>query len=130
MSAVETAIDPSAAGAPRAPGRTTVAPRALHRVISAVTGDAFGVAPKAVRVDLSDLNGMLAVRVRTPVRVRSLQRLRDGTRNAADGESLLRRASDAHAIITERVTELTGIAIAHVTVELTGTDVREDRGVR
>ncbi|MFC4242692.1 hypothetical protein ACFOYW_04840 [Gryllotalpicola reticulitermitis] len=116
------------AGAGPAPGRTTVVPRALDRVVSAVTADTFGVTARAVHVELSDRAGLLAVRVRTPIRVISLEQVTQmPTFVSATGGTLLRHAADGQSAIRERVTALTGAEIAHVTVELTGVEIRDRR---
>ena len=47
-------------------GRTTVSSRALERVVSAVTADTFGVTARAVHVNLTDRNGLLALRFARP----------------------------------------------------------------
>lgn len=106
-------------------GRTTVAPRALNRLVRAVTADTFGVTARAVHVELSDRNGLLALRVRTPIRVVALRQTpADSERSSG---TLIQRAADAQTTIRERVTELTGAEIAHVTVWLTGIDAHEGR---
>lgn len=111
-------------------GRTTVAPRALDRVVSAVTADAFGVTTRAVHVDLSDRDGLLALRVRTPIRIVSLERVRQTPGLVeAGGGTLLQHAADGQETIRERVTALTGAEIAHVTVELTGIEIRQEKRV-
>jgi hypothetical protein len=117
--------------APPVPGRTTVAPRALLRVVSAVTADLFGIAARAVRVDLSDRDGLLALRVQTPIRIVSLERIQETPASVAtSGGTLLRRAAEGQRTIRERVTELTGAEIGHVIVELTDVDIHEEGRVR
>lgn len=111
-------------------GRTTVAPRALSRLACAVTADTFAVTARAVHVELSDRNGLLALQVRTPIRVVSLDRVQRtlmGTERS--GGTIIKRAADAQATIRERVTELTGAEIAHVTIWLTEIDIHEERRV-
>jgi hypothetical protein len=116
---------------PRNRGRNTVTSRAVGRVVSAVTAEAFGVTPRDVRADLADQDGLLAVHVRTPVRIVPLDRIR--TKPAvteSDGGTLLEQAAAAQVVIRDRVSELTGASIARVVVELTGIDIREERRVR
>jgi uncharacterized alkaline shock family protein YloU len=112
-------------------GRTTVSPRALERVVSAVTADTFGVTARAVHVNLSDRGGLLALEIRTPVRVASLDRV---TQHPAvvetSGGTLIQRTSDAQTEILQRVSELSGAHIAHITVRLTGIDAQEEGRVR
>jgi hypothetical protein len=112
-------------------GRTTVAPQALDRTVSAVAADLFGVAARAVHVDLSDRNGLLALRVRTPIRMASLDRVKQVPSVAHGGHgTLLERAAEGQRAICERVTTLTGARVAHVTVELTGIETQKGRRVQ
>lgn len=106
-------------------GRTTVARHALERLARAVTADTFGVTVQAVHVDLSDRNGLLALQVRTPIRAVALRHSPADIERS--GGTLIHRAADAQTTIRERVTELTGAEIAHVTVWLTGIDTHERR---
>lgn len=111
-------------------GRTTVAPRALDRVVSAVTADTFGVTARAVRVELSDREGLLALRVRTPIRIVSLRRVQQTPGLVeTSGGTLLQRAADGQKTIRERVTALTGAEIAHATIELTGVETHQEKRV-
>lgn len=129
MSITAAAVGASAGLAP-ARGRTTVAPRALDRVVSGVTADLFGVPERAVRVDLSDREGLLALRIRTPIRVISLRRIRQAPALvAASGGTLVERAAEGQETIRERVSAITGAAIAHVTIELTGIDIQQEKRV-
>lgn len=112
-------------------GRTTVSARALGRVVSAVAADTFGVTARAVRVDLSDRNGLLALRIRTPIRVASLDQVKKTPAVVeASGGTLIQQTIDAQTIIRERVTALSGAQIAHVTVHLTGIITQEERRAR
>jgi hypothetical protein len=103
----------------------------LERVVSAVTADTFGVTARAVHVNLSDRGGLLALEIRTPVRVASLDRV---TQHPAvvetSGGTLIQRTSDAQTEILQRVSELSGAHIAHITVRLTGIDAQEEGRVR
>ena len=130
MSITAAAVGASTGSAP-ARGRTTVAPRALDRVVSGVTAELFSVPARAVRVDLSDRHGLLEVRVRTPVRVVSLQRIKEEPGLVqASGGTLLQRAAEGQKTIRERVSALTGAAIAYVTIELTGIDIHQEKRVK
>jgi uncharacterized alkaline shock family protein YloU len=112
-------------------GRTTVSLRALERVVSAVTADTFGVTARVVHVNLSDRNGLLALRIRTPTWVASIDHVkRDSAVVEASGGTLIQRTINAQTTIRERVTELSGAQIAHVTVQLTGINPQEERRVR
>jgi uncharacterized alkaline shock family protein YloU len=111
-------------------GGNTVTRRALDRLVAAVTADTFGVTARAVQVDLSDHNGLLALKVRTPIRVLTLERIQRTPTVVETGRALIQQAAAAQTTIRQRVTELSGAEIAHVTVELTGIDIREERRVR
>lgn len=111
-------------------GRTTVAPRALDRLVTAVTADAFGVTAHTVHVQLSDRDGLLALRVRTPIRIVPLERVKQTPGLVeTSGGTLLQRAANGQRTIRERVSALTGAEVAHVTVELTGIEIRQERRV-
>jgi uncharacterized alkaline shock family protein YloU len=112
-------------------GRTTVSSRALERVVSAVTADTFGVTARAVHVNLTDRNGLLALQIRTSTWAASLDRVkRDPAVVEASGGTLIQRTINAQTTIRERVTELSGAQIAHVTVQLTGINMQEEGRVR
>ena len=112
-------------------GRTTVSSRALERVVSAVTADTFGVTARAVHVNLTDRNGLLAIQIRTPTWVASLARVKhEPAVVEASGGTLIQRTINAQTTIRERVTALSGAQIAHVTVQLTGINTQEERRVR
>lgn len=111
-------------------GRTTVTPRALNSLASALMAEAFGIAAKAVQVDLSDQNGLLALTIRTPIRVSSLNKVRQRSQIAKTRQNtILQRVTDAQTMIQERVTALTGSNVAHVTIRLNGVDTDESRSV-
>lgn len=114
-----------------APGRTRIAPRALDRVVSAVTADALGVRVRDVAVDLTDDAGNLSLRVSTPIRVPSLNRVQeDPAALERSGGSVIERAKRAQEQIRTRVQLLTGSDITRVIVKITGVDIKEDRRVR
>jgi len=109
---------------PDARGRNRIAARALNRVVAAVTADALGVRAARVGVELGDRDGFLSVTVTTPIRVPSLR----SPQPAPD--SIVQRAADARSTIRDRVAELTGHRIAHVTVRLSAADIQEQDRVR
>ncbi|RPE77621.1 MULTISPECIES: alkaline shock response membrane anchor protein AmaP [unclassified Frondihabitans] len=113
------------------PGRTKIAPRALDRVVSAVTADALGVNNKKVSVDLNDDDGNLSLTVSAPIRVPSLVRI-ENEPGVVDrqGGPLLERAKTAQEQIRTRVQQLTGNQVARVIVKITGVDIQEERRVR
>jgi uncharacterized alkaline shock family protein YloU len=113
------------------PGRTKIAPRALDRVVSAVTADALGVNSKKVSVDLNDDGGHLSLTVSAPIRVPSLLRIENEPGIVArQGGPLLERAKTAQEQIRTRVQQLTGNQVARVIVKVTGVDIQEERRVR
>lgn len=137
MTAVLDSVDPPAAAAVRSAGehpgrgRTTVTSRALSRVTAVVAAEALGIAPRSVHVDLSDQDGLLAIRVSAPARIPALARMRDDPSLVAHGGgTLLERAAKARTTIGDRVTELTGTVVARVAVDLTGVEIGEGRRVR
>jgi uncharacterized alkaline shock family protein YloU len=113
------------------PGRTKIAPRALDRVVSAVTADALGVTAKTVSVDLEDNGGSLSLMVSTPIRVPSLERVLHGTDVIGrTGGSVLDRAKVAQETIRSRVQSLTGSTVDRVIVTITGIDIKQERRVK
>lgn len=120
----------AAVGAPsRVRGRTTVAPRALNRTVTAVVAEVFGVAPRSVQVAVSDRGGLLALHVRTPIRGVSLERVKRAPALVDLSGTLLQQAAAGQRLIRERVAALTGAAVAHVTVQVTAIETRQERRV-
>lgn len=112
-------------------GRDVVAAKAMESVVRAVTADALGVASKSVQADLDDDGGRLAIAVRAPIRVVSIDRLqREPAALERSGGSVLDRTATAERTIAARVTELTGSAVRRVGVRITGADVSTERRVR
>lgn len=112
-------------------GRTTVAPRALNSLVCALTADIFNIEARPVRVDLSDRGGLLALTIHTPVRVAALNTTRHSPGvTGASGGTLIQQAANAQTLIRQRVTELTGAEVAHVTIWLSGIDTDEGSRVR
>lgn len=112
-------------------GRTSISVRAMNRVTAAVTADALGVSARSVSVTLSDQSGLLAVVVRTPIRVASLESVRhDPGQVSRAGGTLVEQAASAQTAIAQGVSDLTGSRVAHVTVTLTGSDIRDERRVQ
>lgn len=109
-------------------GRTTVTSRALSRVVCAVTADIFDIAARAVDVDLSDQDGLLALTIRTPVRVDALNGIRPSAVVTETSDAgLLQQVADAQTTIRERVSTLTGSEVVHVTIRVTGIEAGERR---
>lgn len=107
-----------------ASGSTTIAPRALRRLVSALTADALRVEASDVAVDLVDHDGLLSVVARTPIHLRPLgdpARRTDGT--------LLERLESAQTSIRDRCLQLSGSTVGRVELRVTGVDLRERRRV-
>jgi len=105
-------------------GRTTIAARAVRRVVSAVTADALDVAASDVSVELDDHGGELHVTARAPIHVTPL-----GESGRRSSGTLLERLSTAQTTIRTRCLELTGSSIGRVDLRITGADLRERRRV-
>ena len=112
-------------------GTTRLTAKALTRLVSAVAGDALGVDAGSVSVDLDDHNGKLALRLRTPVRVPSLARIREqpGALERSGGP-LLERVDTAKTTIRDRVQSLTGSHVGLVTIRVTGLNIKAEERVR
>ncbi|MCY1693008.1 hypothetical protein [Curtobacterium sp. SL109] len=124
-------VDSSTGAVPAAPGRTRIAPRALNRVVSAVTADALNVPAGKISTDLTDDAGHLSLLVSTPIGVPSLIRIMDEpTALTQSGGSVLDRARLAQEQIRTRVQQLTGSTVTRVIVKVTGVHIRENRRVR
>lgn len=105
-------------------GRTTIASRAVRRVVSAVTAEALDVTASDVSVELDDHGGELHVTARTSIRVPPLG---ESTRRSSG--TLLERLSRAQTTIRTRCLELTGSSIGRVDLRITGADLTERRRV-
>jgi uncharacterized alkaline shock family protein YloU len=117
----------SAAG----PGRTRITPRALDRVVSAVTAEELGVDRGKVSVDLDDDGGALTLTVRAPIHVISLERsMADPGAVARAGGSVMSRAARAQENIRSRIQSLTGSNISRVQLRLTGAQIKQERRVK
>ncbi|GAA2050427.1 hypothetical protein [Leifsonia soli] len=92
---------------------------ALEHLARAVAADALGVGATDISARVRDESGALAVRLTTPVAVRSLR--------SGAGEPLAARLTDAGARIRERLAELTGLEVARVDLRATGAVITERR---
>ncbi len=120
----------TAAGAAQR-GRTRVTPKALSRVVSAVTAGALRVDADQVRVDLADRQGALSVTVSTPIRVPSLAQVQaDKSAVRRTGGSIMDRASQAQETIRHQVSALTGTTIGSVSVRVTGVHIQPEGRVK
>jgi len=113
------------------PGRTRITPRALNRVVSAITSEELGVESRKVGVDLADDSGALTLTVRAPIRIVSLARImNDPGAVTRAGGTLVERAGKAQENIRTRVRDLTGSNISRIVLRLTNADIQEERRVR
>lgn len=111
-------------------GRTRITSRALDRIVTRVTADAFGVDPRQVVLDIEDARGDLSLRVRTPLRVPALDEIaRDPATVTRGGGPILDRANQARESIRERVASITGSTVSRVILEITGADITPQRRV-
>ena len=112
-------------------GTTRLTAKALTRLASAVAGDALGVDAGSVSVDLDDHNGQLALRVKTPIRVPSLARIREQpSALERSGGPLLERVETAKTTIRDRVQTLSGSQVSLVTIRVTGLNIKAEERVR
>jgi hypothetical protein len=112
-------------------GRDVISTRAMEAVVRAVTAEAFGVAAKSVQADLADDGGRLALSVRTPIRLVSIDRLQhEPSALQRSGGSVLERAAAAERSIADRVSDITGTDVQQVGVRITAADVTRERRVR
>jgi hypothetical protein len=123
------------ASAPRARGatngRTRITAHALEQVVSAVAGDALGVAARQVEAKLKDHAGSLDVTAHARIRVISIARLRDDPRSLERwGGSVLSRCARAEHQIRDRLQSLTGYTVHRVTIRLTDLEGHQEARVR
>ena len=105
-------------------GRTRIAPRAVRRIVSAVTADALSVDASDVWVELAVDDGTLSVIARTPIHVSPLGEV--GRRSSG---TLIERLTAAQSSIRDRTLALTGSTIGRVDLRITGVDLTERRRV-
>ena len=105
-------------------GRNTIAPRAVRRVVSAVTAEQLGVDAKSVSVNLSDHAGDLTMTASAPIHVAPL-----GTGARRPG-TIVERLTRAQAAIRERSLALTGTSITEIDLHITGVQLNERKRVQ
>ena len=124
----------AAAAAPRGTARrgtTRLTAKALTRLASAVTGDALGVDAGSVSVDLEDHRGSLALRISTPIRVPSLERIRSQEASIErSGGPILARVEQAKGEIRDRFQSLTDSRVERVMLRVTSLNIRAEERVR
>lgn len=112
-------------------GRTRITARALDRVVTATTREAFGGTKETVKVDLTDNGGTLDLAVRTAIRVVSIARAQGDSRAIGrSGGSILDRCTAAEEAIRSQVARITGYDVGRVTVQLTGVHTEHEQRVR
>ncbi|GAA4190926.1 hypothetical protein GCM10022288_20970 [Gryllotalpicola kribbensis] len=94
-------------------GRTIVQPRALRRIAEAVVAELVGVDPSEVSVELSGVQGRLAVTAATPL----------GLRVARVPGTLIERAVGIGEEVARRLAELADRRVGRVEVRFTHLDV-------
>ncbi|WP_216364276.1 hypothetical protein [Subtercola boreus] len=104
-------------------GRNTIAPRAVRRVVSAVTAEQLGVDAKDVSVSLSDHDGDLTMTASAPIHVAPL-----GTGARRPG-TIVERLTRAQTTIREQSLTLTGTSITEIDLHITGVQLTERRRV-
>lgn len=116
---------------PRRRGRTRITSRALDRVASRVAAEAFGVEQKQVSLEIEDARGDLSIRVKTPLRVPTLDEIHEEPQRVdGGGGPILERTGRAQEHIRQRVQTITGSTVSRVIVEITGADITPQRRVR
>lgn len=105
-------------------GRNTIHPRAVRRVVSAVTAEQLGVDASNVSVDLSDHEGDLSMTASAPIHVAPL-----GTGARRPG-TIVERLSRAQAVIRDRSLLLTGTSITEIDLHITGVQLNERKRVK
>lgn len=112
-------------------GRTTVTPRALHRVAAALMAQIFGIPTKTVDVNVADQEGLLALTIGAPIPIGSLATIQQVSAvTDPNHDTILARVADAQTKMQEQFTALTGATVAHVTIRLNGVDTDESSNLR
>ena len=104
-------------------GRNRIAPRAVRRVVSAVTAEALGVSPSDVSVELTDEGGAVALTAKSPIHVEPL-----GETGLRSGGTLVDRLGTAQSTIRDRSLQLTGSTVSRVDLQITGVALRQKKG--
>ncbi|TQL54920.1 hypothetical protein FB464_2470 [Subtercola boreus] len=105
-------------------GRNVIAPRAVRRVVSAVTAEQLGVDEKDVSVSLSDHGGDLTMTASAPIHVAPLG---TGARRAG---TIVERLTRAQSTIREQSLTLTGTSITEIDLHITGVRLNERKRVK
>ncbi|TQL55986.1 hypothetical protein FB464_3562 [Subtercola boreus] len=104
-------------------GRNVIAPRAVRRVVSAVTAEQLGVDEKDVSVSLSDHEGDLTMTASAPIHVAPL-----GTGARRPG-TIVERLTRAQSTIREQSLTLTGTSITEIDLHITGVRLNQRKRV-
>jgi CO/xanthine dehydrogenase Mo-binding subunit len=92
-------------------GRVSISARAMTRTVTAIAADELRVPARDVSVQLSDVDGLLAVAVAAPIRLAGL-----GT---GTSRGILSSSAAAREGISERTHDLTGSIVGTVAVRIT-----------
>lgn len=109
-----------AVAVPRA-GRTSIRSQAIRRIAQAAAAELAGVPARAVRAELADAHGALAVNVTTPL---------DNGPGALGAETLVERAASIVEAVSSCVDALAGRSVARVGVRFTAVRRDQERRVR
>ena len=116
-------------------GRNRISSKAIRAVVSAITVSELGVTSKNVDVQLSDVNGGLAISISAPIAIAALAAVRTGSsrlavRSTSVQPTLIERVTSAQNIIRGRMLDLTGSSVGAVNIRLTGAQIQGEVRVR
>ena len=116
-------------------GRNRISSKAIRAVVSAITASELGVTSKNVDVQLSDVNGGLAISISAPIAIAALAAVRTGSsrlavRSTSVQPTLIERVTSAQNIIRGRMLDLTGSSVGAVNIRLTGAQIQGEVRVR
>jgi hypothetical protein len=114
---------PAAAQRPRTlAGHNRIGTQAMSTVARAAAAQTFGVGPSDVRVAFSDDGGLLAMSLALPVGIPPLGAVvRDPGLPAAEGGTIMERATAAKGAIGATFSGLTGARLSRVDIRINGT---------
>jgi len=101
-------------------GRVAITERALERTVMAIAAGHLRVPVKAVRVQLADDAGLLAVAVTAPVRTAPL-------RAPGRGDGMVTVVQGARSGIRDDITTITGRTVSRVSITVSRAEVFEEK---
>ncbi len=117
---------PDTAEAPSLPGRIVIPERVLAKVSEQAAATILGVDRRAVKVQLGQARGGMAVSVSSPLPVPDL----DDTAAIRAGATVLERLAAMQAEVRDVITALTGTEVARVNITITGAVIAQKPRVR